>query len=164
MARSPREGLGRSTDRGKASLGGGRFGETLASWMEAEGFETGEPASPISDLERVRAVLISAAREGRAMSYSDLLGQLGHRFSRPKMRALCKTLDAIDAAGAMRGEPELAVLVVRETDRLPGQGWWVSHAKHRRFEGSWVGPEAAAFVLSIQREAFEFWQASAQPS
>ena len=32
------------------------------------------------------------------MSYAELLMELGHRFSRPKMRALCRTLDAIDDA------------------------------------------------------------------
>jgi hypothetical protein len=34
------------------------------------------------------AILQQAAREGRAMSYSELLMTLGFRFTRPKMRAL----------------------------------------------------------------------------
>jgi hypothetical protein len=44
------------------------------------------------------------------------------------MRALNKTLDAIDTAGMVAGEPELAMLVVRESDQVPGQGWWVGSA------------------------------------
>ena len=78
----------------------------------------------ISDVPHVRAVLTAAARSRRAISYSELLDALGHRFSRPKMRAVCKTLDAIDEASRDAGEPELAVLVVRGVDGLPGQGWW----------------------------------------
>lgn len=112
----------------------------------------------IADVARVRALLVAAAREGVALSYSELLGQLGHRFTRPKMRALCRTLDAIDRDGAERGEPELAVLVVRESDRLPGQGWWAGgHALMLEHEGSWEGPEARALVRELQQQAFDYW-------
>jgi len=100
------------------------FGDTLGRWLVDEGLVPDEAgAGSLADVARVRALLIAAARERRAVSYSELLGGLGHRFTRPRMRAVCKTLDAIDAAGAAAGEPNLAVLVVRETDRLPGQGW-----------------------------------------
>lgn len=132
--------------------------ETLSEWLEAEGIvSTGAPDT-IADGVRVRALLIAAARRGEAVSYSQLLGELGHRFTRPKMRALCKTLDAIDARAAAEGEPELAVLVVRESDRLPGQGWWVSAAATRGYGGRWTGPEAAALVRQIQDRAFHFWR------
>ena len=95
----------------------------LAAWLEGEGIvPAGDGPGAIADTGRVRALLVEAAREGRAISYSELLGRLGHRFTRPRMRAVCRTLDAIDAAGALAGEPPLAVLVVRESDRLPGQG------------------------------------------
>ena len=114
-----------------------------------------DDAGSIADLARVCGLLIAAARRRRAMSYSDLLDRLGHRFTRPKMRALCRTLDAIDAAGAAAGEPELAVLVVRESDGLPGQGWWTGGRPIR--EGAWTGPEAAAFVRKLQARAFAHW-------
>jgi hypothetical protein len=134
------------------------FGDTLAGWLEAEGIVPVEGPGSIADVDRVRALLIAAAREGRAVSYSELLGALGHRFTRPKMRAVCKTLDAIDIAAAAAGEPELAVLVVREGDRLPGQGWWTGVEQHRGYSGSWTGPDAMAFVTSIQEKAFRYWQ------
>lgn len=112
----------------------------------------------IADVARVRALLVAAAGDGTALSYSELLGQLGHRFTRPKMRALCRTLDAIDRDGAERGEPELAVLVVRESDRLPGQGWWAGgHALMLKHEGAWDGPEARALVRALQQQAFDYW-------
>lgn len=115
----------------------------------------------IADVPRVRALLIEAARAGEAISYSAILNLLGHRFTRPKMRALCKTLDVIDEAGRAVGEPELAVLVVRESDGLPGQGWWVGGAAFLRdYDGPWEGPKAAAFVKSLQGEVFAYWQDS----
>jgi hypothetical protein len=141
---------------GKAASG---FGDTLSQWLEAEGIV---PASAgpgaIADVARVRALLVAAAREGRAVSYSEALADLGFRFTRPKMRALCRTLDTIDEAAAMAGEPTLAVLVVRETDRLPGQGWWTAVARDRGYAGAWTGAEATAFVRSLQQRAFDFWQ------
>lgn len=106
---------------------------------------------------RVRALLIAAARQGEALSYSGLLNQLGLRFTRPKMRALCRTLDAIDAAGAAAGEPALAVLVVREGDGLPGQGWWIGHARDTGHAGAWHGPAAVAEVRRVQAAAYAFW-------
>jgi len=120
---------------------------------------TGDPI-PVSDVAHVRALLIEAARERRAVSYSEMLALLGHRFTRPLMRALCKTLDAIDDDAAAKGEPELAVLVVRESDGMPGQGWWVSpRASLEGHAGPWEGPEARAFVDRLQREAFDHWAA-----
>jgi hypothetical protein len=113
-------------------------------------------AEPLADHEEVRAHLVAAAKAGVALSYGELLEHLGYRFSRPKMRALCVMLGDIDRAGAARGEPELAVLVVRQSDGLPGQGWWVGDV--RGYRGPWEGPEAARFVRGIQGETFAFWQ------
>jgi hypothetical protein len=73
------------------------------------------------------------------------------------MRAYCRTLDAIDAAGAAAGEPGLAVLVVRESDRLPGQGWWNGAAEAYGYKGEWTGPDAAALVKRLQAEVFDYW-------
>ena len=131
--------------------------DDLGRWLEEEGFASPGKPGKIADLARVRTLLVAAAREGRAVSYSELLHALGHRFTRPKMRALCKTLDAIDAAGAVNGEPALAVLVVRESDRLPGQGWWVGAAGRHGYTGAWIGPEAAALVKAEQARAFVWW-------
>ena len=121
-----------------------------------------EPVSPdggIADVARVRAVLVASAMAGEPISYSHLLAELGHRFTRPKMRAVCKTLDAIDAAGAAAGEPELAVLLVRESDGLPGQGWWVGQRVMRLgYDGPWTGARALAFVRALQEETFAWWR------
>lgn len=132
--------------------------ETLSEWLEAEGIVPTEGPGSIADVDRVRAILIAAAKRGEAVSYSQLLGELGHRFTRPKMRAVCKTLDVIDQRAAAAGEPELAVLVVRESDKLPGQGWWVGAETMRGYRGPWTGAEAEAFVHVIQKRAFDYWR------
>lgn len=107
----------------------------------------------------MRAHLVAAARAGHALTYAELLERLGYTFSRPKMRALCVILGDIDAAGAGRGEPELAVLVVRQSDGLPGQGWWVAGgARAAGYQGPWEGPEAARFIAARQAETFRYWQ------
>lgn len=88
------------------------------------------------------------------MSYSELLMMLGLRFTRPRMRALCKVLDEVDRRGRERDEPELAALVVRESDRLPGQGWWIGRAD---YQGAWNGAEAHAYLDKIQQRTFRHW-------
>ena len=116
-------------------------------------------AEPLADPKEVRAHLVAAARAGVALSYGELLEHLGYRFSRPKMRQLCAMLGEIDREAQARGEPELAVLVVRASDGIPGQGWWVAGGgTEHGYDGPWEGSEAARFVARVQAQAFAFWQ------
>jgi hypothetical protein len=117
--------------------------------------------SALADPQEVRAHLVGAATAGQALTYSEVLERLGYAFSRPKMRQLCAVLGAVDEEAAMRGEPELAVLVVRQSDGLPGQGWWVAGGgRSRGYAGPWEGPEAARFIASVQQETFASWSRS----
>ena len=116
-----------------------------------------ESAGLLADPAEVRAILISSAKAGEPISYSEVLELLGHHFTRPKMRALCKVLGHVDDEGAERGEPELAVLVVRQSDGLPGQGWWVGGAKKHGYTGLGEGPAAAKLIRRLQRQAFDYW-------
>jgi hypothetical protein len=114
----------------------------------------------LAEPAEVRLHLVAAAKAGTALTYSELLERLGYSFSRPKMRALCAILGKVDEEGAARGEPELAVLVVRQSDRIPGQGWWIADgARSRDYRGPWEGPEAKRFILSVQGETFAWWRA-----
>ena len=115
-------------------------------------------AGLLADPGEVRRLLIESAAAGEAITYSELLNALGHAFTRPKMRALCKVLSVVDDEAAERGEPELAVLVVRQSDGLPGQGWWISGAIVHGHDGLWTGPEAAELVARLQRRAFDYWR------
>jgi hypothetical protein len=125
--------------------------KALAEFLD----DFGEDRSALHDVPRITAILEHAAREGRAVSYSELLMTLGFRFTRPKMRAVCKTLYAVDAGAEARGQPPLAPLVVRESDRLPGQGWWVGRSDYK---GEWTGADARAYLAKHQQKAFRYWK------
>lgn len=114
-------------------------------------------AGLLANPAEVRAILVASARAGEPISYSEVLGLLGHHFTRPKMRALCRVLGFVDDQAAAVGEPELAVLVVRQSDGLPGQGWWVGGAKKHGYKGLWEGPGAARLIGKLQRQAFDYW-------
>lgn len=116
-----------------------------------------ERAGLLADPGEVRAILVASARAGQPITYAGVLELLGHHFSRPKMRALCKVLTFVDDEAEAGGEPELAVLVVRQSDGLPGQGWWVGGARKHGYKGSWEGPSAAKLVRKLQRRAFAYW-------
>jgi hypothetical protein len=117
-----------------------------------------DPAADLSalhDVLRIKAMLEQCAREGRAISYSELLLYLGFRFTRPKMRAVCKTLDRIEQLNTSEGAPSLAVLVVREGDGLPGQGWWTGRTD---YQGQWTGPDAQVYIRQLQAAVFAYWK------
>jgi hypothetical protein len=114
-----------------------------------------DDTSALHDVGRIEAIVRAAAKQGRWLSYSELLLSLGFRFTRPKMRAICKTLAEVDRRASTRGEPELAVLAVREGDGLPGQGWWTGRTD---YQGQWTGPDAIAFIRKLQGRAFEYWR------
>jgi hypothetical protein len=114
-------------------------------------------AGLLADPAEVRAILVAVAQAEEPISYSEVLGLLGHVFTRPKMRALCTVLSFVDDEAGQRGEPELAVLVVRQSDGLPGQGWWVGGAKKHGYTGPWEGPKAAKLIRVLQRQAFDYW-------
>jgi hypothetical protein len=114
-------------------------------------------AGMLAEPQEVRAILVASAQAGEPISYSEVLGLLGHQFTRPKMRALCKVLSYVDDEAESRGEPELAVLVIRQSDGLPGQGWWIGGAKKHGYAGLWEGPNAARLIRKVQARAFDYW-------
>jgi hypothetical protein len=110
------------------------------------------------DPAEIRALLIEAARARQTFTYGGLLNLLGHAFTRPLMRQLCKVLDRIDQDGRAGGEPGLAVLVVRQSDGLPGQGWFVSRTGiYADLPLEWEGTEARRYTEARQAEAFHYW-------
>ncbi|HVH37225.1 MAG TPA: ribose-phosphate pyrophosphokinase [Sphingomicrobium sp.] len=115
-------------------------------------------AGLLADPEEVRAILVASAKAGEPITYSEVLNLLGHHFTRPKMRALCKVLTFVDQEAGDKGEPELAVLVVRQSDGLPGQGWWVSGARQHDYAGPWEGPQASKLIRRLQSRTFDYWR------
>ena len=113
---------------------------------------------PLFPVDEVEALLLLRAGSGTDISYGELFRCFDLPFQRFQVGHLCAALADVDRLQAARGHPELAVLVVRQSDRLPGQGWWVGRPD---WKGRMVGPEAAAFVRGLQRAAFRFWAAPA---
>jgi len=114
------------------------------------------------DPHEIRDLLIGAARARTALTYSQALFALGHRFTRPLMRQLCAAMDRIDEEGRLKGEPGLAVLVVRQSDGLPGQGWFVTRSHLADdlpgdWPMDWEGAEARRYVALHQQIAFDYW-------
>lgn len=113
------------------------------------------PAAMIDSAE-LRELLIAHARARESVTYAEALEAFGYSFSRPKMRALCRILGDVDADARGRGEPDMAVLVVRQSDRLPGQGWWVAGGAEG-YKGVWEGPDARRHVAKLQKRVFDYW-------
>ncbi len=109
------------------------------------------------DIETIEAVLHAAAKAGKALSYSEILGQLGYDFTRPKMRSLCVALGEVDRRAKRAKQPELAILVVRASDGIPGAGWW-AEMNTDDYHGLWEGPEALAYIQKRQKKVFNYWK------
>ena len=108
---------------------------------------------PADELE---ALLVLKARNAQAISYGDVFRWFGHRFQRFQVGQLCAALEEVDSRQRAQDRPGLASLVVRQSDGLPGQGWWLSK-DHDEWTGLFTGPEAARFVKQHQQRCFDYW-------
>ncbi len=110
-------------------------------------------------MDELQALLVLKAANGQPISYGEVFAWFGYPFQRFQVGQLCAALSEIDSRQRALGQPELASLVVRRSDGLPGQGWWLA-LPEGAWTGAFTGPRAAAFVRRCQRQAFDFWQAA----
>jgi hypothetical protein len=115
----------------------------------------------VIDLDRLERVLIQAAREGRAVTYGQVLGYFGWKVTLVTVGALCRDLGKVEERRRGEGWPDLACLVVRKSDGLPGEGYFAGLRAEHGYAGPSTGPAAAAWVRSRQAAA-RAW-AEAQP-
>ena len=106
------------------------------------------------DLDRLERALIQAARERRPVTYGQLLAFFEWKVTQITVAALCRDLGRVEARRAGSGWPELACLVVRKSDGLPGEGYFTSLRQEGAYAGPSVGPAAEAFVRARQQVAF----------
>ncbi len=111
--------------------------------------------------DELEALLVLRAGAGEAVSYGEVFRWFGYPFQRFQVGQLCASLTEVDSRQRALGRPELASLVVRASDGLPGQGWWLSLGEGV-WKGAFTGAKAAAFVRRRQRLAFRFWARKAQ--
>jgi hypothetical protein len=119
----------------------------------------GRTRASLVDVDRLEALLIEAARGRRSLTYAEVLAQFGLRITPRRVYALCRDLGAVCARNRARGEPELAVLVVRKSDRLPGEGFFHGLWRDGAYDGPATGPAAAAFIGRETERVFAHWAA-----
>ena len=106
------------------------------------------------DLDRLERVLIEAARERRPLTYGQVLAFFERRVTRITVAALCKDLGRIERRRQGEGWPDLACLVVRKSDGLPGEGYFMSLRADEGIECASEGPQAQALIAARQAQAF----------
>jgi hypothetical protein len=93
-----------------------------------------------------------------------VLAHFGIRITPRRVFALCRDLGAVCERNLARGEPELAVLVVRKADRLPGEGFFHSAWRDGSYDGPAEGPAAQAYIQRLTEQAFAFWAGKRAPA
>lgn len=110
------------------------------------------------DIDALEDLLITAACERRTLAYSEVLAHFEKRVTPIRVYALCRDLGVVSERNRERREPELAVLVVRKTDRLPGEGFFHSAWKDGSYEGPATGPAARAYIDGLTERVFSYFE------
>lgn len=105
------------------------------------------------DLDLLERLLTRAALDGRALTYGEVLAFFERRVTRITVSALCKDLGRVEDRRSGEGWPDLACLVVRKADRLPGEGYFTAMREAGAYAGPSVGEPAHAFVHGRQARA-----------
>ena len=116
------------------------------------------------DIDALEQLLIKAARDRRTLAYSEVLSHFGKRVTPIRVYALCRDLGAVSERNRARREPELAVLVVRKTDRLPGEGFFHGAWKDGSYDGPATGARARAYIDGLTEAVFDFFGRHDRPS
>lgn len=109
------------------------------------------------DIDELERLLIRAAREGRTLTYAEVLAHFDIRIAPRRAYALSRDLGEVCARNRVRGEPELAVLVVRKTDGLPGEGFFKSAWRDGSYDGPAEGFSARSYIRALQDEVFSYF-------
>jgi hypothetical protein len=109
------------------------------------------------EVDRLEALLIEAARARGSLTYAEVLAHFGIKITPRRVYALCRDLGLVCERNRARGEPELAVLVVRKSDRLPGDGFFHGAWRDGGYDGPATGPRARAYIDALSAEVFAYW-------
>jgi hypothetical protein len=134
-----------------------RRADARAEVRHGEGGSTRGTKAGLVDIDRLEALLIEAARARRSLTYAEVLAHFGIGITPRRVYALCRDLGVVCERNRTRGEPELAVLVVRKADRLPGEGFFHSLWRDGTYDGPATGPLAAAFIRRETERVFAHW-------
>ncbi|MEZ5823446.1 MAG: hypothetical protein R3C97_01490 [Geminicoccaceae bacterium] len=107
------------------------------------------------DIDRLENVLLGRALKRESVTYGELLAYFERRVTRITVSALCKDIGQVCRRVEDNGGPDLACLVVRKSDGLPGEGYFQSLRDEGSYDGPSTGPQAEAEVRSRQEKAFD---------
>lgn len=85
-------------------------------------------------------------------------------MTRITVSALCKDLGRSAERRVGDGWPDLACLVVRKSDGLPGEGYFDALRREGAYAGPSVGPAAEAFVRARQERAHRWARTRREPT
>jgi hypothetical protein len=108
------------------------------------------------DLELLETRLLVAARAGEPVTYGALLAFFERRVTPITVLALCRDLGRVCERIEAAGGPDLACLVVRASDGLPGAGYFQGLRDAGRYDGLDQGEAAVRFVAAEQARAKEY--------
>jgi hypothetical protein len=117
----------------------------------------------VVDLDRLERILIQAALERRPVTYGQLLAYFEWGVTQITVAALCRDLGRVADRREGSGWPDLACLVVRKSDGMPGEGYFASLRAEGAYAGPSLGPAAEGFVRSRQERAFA-WASEQAPA
>ena len=115
-------------------------------------------------MDRLERFLIGAALARRPVTYGSLLRASGFRVGPRNVAALCRDLDRVQARLVAIGAPDLACLVVRAADGLPGVGWFAAERAEGAYTGPAVGPAALEHVRACQERAYAWAETAVTPA
>ena len=93
-------------------------------------------------------ILINAARAGHPLTYQQILSHFGRPIGPVMVRALCADLGHVCRRLEPLGLRDIACLVVRKSDGLPGAGYFGYLKDEEGYDGPATGIMAS---LEIQR-------------
>jgi len=108
------------------------------------------------DIDRLVRVLVKAAAEERTLTYGQLLAFFDRRVTPVTVAALCRDLGHACRRIEAEGGPDLACLVVRKSDGLPGEGYFTACRAEGSYDGPTTGAEAERFIRTRQQAAFAY--------
>jgi len=108
------------------------------------------------DLDRLERLLLRVGAGGRTLTCGEVLRHFGRRMGPGNVARLCRDLGEVCRRVEARGGPDLACLVVRREDGLPGAGYFAGLRD--------AAADVEALVRARQEQAFAWCRAQAERS
>lgn len=121
---------------------------------------TVQTSSQQPDTNRLRAILLSAAKHRQVLDYKSLAQQLG--FSPPNtIQKTVILLEACQEDDALLGRPQLAATVIQKTGpRCPRPGFFQKLKELKVYEGQDRGPQAEMWHQNELEKVFDYYRSA----